>query len=134
MGEAARFAGLPEKEVEDLAGADGRVPLERLRSRAGSAAVALELARAREEVGRLSGQLREVRAQNARLQKETKDSVAERRRLTEEVLGLRAAAEERLMLMERVEQMARLERDLEEKAFEVASLRGRGLFGRLLNR
>ena len=133
-GEAARFLGLPETEIEGLADADGRIPLERLRSRAGSAAVALELARAREEAGKLSGQLREVRAQNARLQKETRDSVAERRRLTEEVLALRAAAEERLMLMERVEQMARLEQDLIESQDEVTRLRSRGVLGRLLNR
>ena len=49
-----------------------------------------------------------------RLQKELKDSVEERRRLTEEVLELRAAAEERLMLMERIEHIARVERELEE--------------------
>ena len=65
-----------------------------MRSRAGAATIARELASAREEVGRLSGQLREVRASNVRLQKELRGSVEERRRLTEEVLELRAAAED----------------------------------------
>ena len=131
--EAARLLGIPEEEARELAGPDGRVPLEGVRRRLASAEAALELARAREEVGRLTGQLQEVRAQNARLQREVKESVAERRRLVEEVLDLRAAAEERLMLMERVEQMARLERDLTEKTDEVERLRGRGLLARLLN-
>jgi predicted nucleic acid-binding Zn-ribbon protein len=63
-------------------------------------------------VGRLSGQLKEVRASNARLQREIKDSVEERRRLTNEVLELRAAAEERLMLMERIEHIAGIEQQL----------------------
>ena len=126
--------GVPEPEARSLAGAGGLVPLEEVRNRIGGAAVALELARAREEVGRLSGQLKEVRASNARLQKEIKDSTAERRRLTDEVLELRAAAEERLMLMERIEQMARLERDMDESVSEVERLRSRGLIGRLLNR
>lgn len=134
VAEAARFLGLPEGEVADLADADGRVPLERLRGRAGSAAVALELARATEKVGKLSGQLGEVRAQNVRLQNEIKNSVAERRRLTEEVLTLRSAAEERLMLMERIEQMSRLEEELEEMTFEVERLSARSFLGRLLNR
>ena len=132
--EAARFLGVREQEVADLADGDGRVPLESLRSRAGSAAIALELARSREEAGRLSGQLKEVRASNARLQRELKDSVSERRRLTEEVLELRAAAEERLMLMERIEQMARIEQDLNESSSELERLRNRRLLGRLLNR
>lgn len=133
VAEAARFLGVPQEEVGDLADDEGRVPLKSLRDRAGSAAIALALANAREEVGRLSGQLKEVRASNARLQREVKESTAERRRLTDEVLDLRAAAEERLMLMERVEQMARLEQDLEESAREVERLRNRGLLGRLLN-
>jgi chromosome segregation ATPase len=133
VGEAARFLGVREEEVEDLAD-DGRVPLGSLHSRAGSAAVALELARAREEAGRLSGQLKEVRSSNARLQRELKESVSERRRLTEEVLELRAAAEERLMLMERIEQMARIEQDLNESSSELERLRNRGFLRRLLNR
>ena len=132
--EAARFLGVPEERAGDLAGDDGRVPLEVARGRAGSAAIALELAGAREEAGRLSGQLKEVRAQNARLQREIRESVAERRRLVEEVLDLRAAAEERLMLMERVEQMARLERDLAETFAELERLRARGPLRRLLGR
>lgn len=132
--EAARLLGLPEAEIGGLADETGTVPLETLRARAGSAAIALELARAREEVGRLSGQLEEVRAQNARLQKDLKESVSERRRLTEEVLELRAAAEERLMLMERIEQMARLERDLSEARAEIEGLHNQGLLARLLGR
>ncbi len=134
VAEAARLLDIPEKEAEKLADAGGCVPLETLRNRVGEAAVALELARAREEVGRLSGQLREVRASNARLQKELKDSVEERRRLTQEVLDLRAAAEERLMLMERIEHLARIEKDLEESSSEVERLRSRRLLDRLLNR
>ena len=132
--EAARFLQIPEDEARDLAGAGGRISLQAVRDRLGATVVALELARAREEVGRLSGQLKEVRASNARLQKEIRASTDERRRLTDEVLDLRAAAEERLMLMERVEQMARLERDLEESNGEVERLRSRSLLGRLLNR
>lgn len=128
--EAARLLGVPEERAREEAGPDGRVPLGRVRERL----VALELAGAREEVGRLSGQLGEVRAQNARLQREVKESVAERRRLVEEVLDLRAAAEERLMLMERVEQMARLERAMEESSAEVERLRSRGLLARLFDR
>jgi predicted RNase H-like nuclease (RuvC/YqgF family) len=131
---AARFLGVPEDEALELADPEGRVPLEVVRSRVGAVVVARELAKVSGEAGRLSGQLGEVRASNARLQKELKESVAERRRLTEEVLDLRAAAEERLMLMERVEQMARLEQDLEESSGEVERLRNRGLLGRLLNR
>jgi predicted RNase H-like nuclease (RuvC/YqgF family) len=134
VAEAARLLDIPEKEAEKLADARGCVPLETLRSRVGEAAVALELARAREEVGRLSGQLQEVRASNTRLQKELKESVEERRRLTQEVLELRAAAEERLMLMERIEHLARIEKDLEESSSEVERLRGRRLLDRLLNR
>jgi chromosome segregation ATPase len=132
--EAARFLGVGEDEVGDLADGNGRVNLDSLRSRAGSAAIALELARAREEVGRLSGQLKEVRASNAKLQREIKESIVERRRLTDEVLELRAAAEERLMLMERIEQMARIERDLDESSSELERLRNRKLLARLLNR
>ena len=132
--EAARFLQIPEDEARGLAGDGGRVSLEAVRVRVGAAVVALELARAREEVGRLSGQLKEVRASNARLQKEIKDSAAERRRLTDEVLDLRAAAEERLMLMERVEQMARLEQALQDSSSELDRLRSRRLLNRLLNR
>lgn len=132
--EAARFLGVGEDEAGSLADADGRVSLEVLHSRAGSAAIALELARVREEAGRLSGQLKEVRASNARLQRELKESISERRRLTDEVLELRAAAEERLMLMERIEQMARIEQNLNESSSELARLRNRRLLARLLNR
>lgn len=131
--EAARFLGIPEQELGDLANPEGRVSIDAVHGRIGAVVVARELARVGEEAGRLSGQLKEVRASNARLQKELKESVGERRRLTEEVLDLRAAAEERLMLMERVEQMARLEQDLAESSSEVERLRNRGLLGRLLN-
>ncbi len=124
--EAARVLGIPEEEAEKLADSGGRISLE--------TALALELARAREEVGRLSGQLKEVRASNARLQKELKESVEERRRLTQEVLELRAAAEERLMLMERIEHLARIEKDLEESSSELERLGSRGLLDRILNR
>jgi chromosome segregation ATPase len=134
VAEAALLLDIPEDEAEKLADAGGRVPLETLRSRIGAATLALEIARAREEVGRLSGQLEEVRASNARLQKELKESVEERRRLTQEVLELRAAAEERLMLMERIEHLARIEKDLEESSSEVERLRSRRLLDRLLNR
>jgi chromosome segregation ATPase len=134
VSEAARFLDLPEEEVRKLADADGNVPLKTVRSRAGAAAIAGELARSREEAGRLSGQLKEVRASNARLQKELRDSVEERRRLTEEVLELRTAAEERLMLMERIEHIARVERELEESSTELERLRNRRLLARLLNR
>jgi erythromycin esterase-like protein len=134
ISEAARFLGVTEEEASKLADADGNVPVETVRSRAGAAAIARELALAREEVGRLSGQLKEVRASNARLLKEQKDSVEERRRLTEEVLELRAAAEERLMLMERIEHIARVEQDLEESSSELERLKNRRLLARLLNR
>jgi len=134
VSDAARFLGVTEDEASELADADGNVPLETVRSRAGAAAIARELGLAREEVGRLSGQLKEVRASNARLLKEQKDSVEERRRLTEEVLELRAAAEERLMLMERIEHIARVEQDLEESSSELERLRNRRLLARLLNR
>jgi chromosome segregation ATPase len=134
VSEAARFLDVLEEEARKLSDAEGNVPLETLRSRVGAATIARELASAREEVGRLSGQLREVRATNVRLQKELKDSVEERRRLTEEVLGLRAAAEERLMLMERIEHLARVEQELEESSSELERLRNRRLLGRLLNR
>ena len=134
VGEAARFLGVSEDEVRALAGSGERVPVEAVRGRVGAAAVARELARVSEEAGRLSGQLKEVRASNARLQKELKESVSERRRLTDEVLDLRAAAEERLMLMERIEQMARIEQDLSESSSELERLRNRRLLGRILNR
>jgi regulator of replication initiation timing len=134
VAEAARFLGVPEEEVRDLASSEGRVPLDAVRERAGAAVLALELARAREQMGRLSGQLGEVRASNARLQRELKDSVEERRRLTAEVLELRAAAEERLMLMERIEHIARVEKELEESSSELERLRSRRLLDRLLNR
>ncbi|HZC84341.1 MAG TPA: hypothetical protein VE194_07915 [Rubrobacter sp.] len=134
VSEAARYLDVPPEEARKLADAEGNVPLETLRSRAGAATIARELARAREEVGRLSGQLREVRASNVRLQKELRGSVEERRRLTEEVLELRAAAEERLMLMERIEHIARVEQELKESSFELERLRNRRLLGRLLNR
>ena len=134
VAEAALLLDIPEEEAEKLADPDGRVPLETIRSRVGAAALALELARVSEEVGRLSGQLTEVRASNARLQKELRESVEERRRLVEEVLELRAAAEERLMLMERIEHLARIEKDLEESSSEVERLRSRRLLRRLLNR
>ena len=134
VSEAARFLDIPQEEARTLADAEGNVPLETLRSRAGGATIARELASAREEVGRLSGQLREVRASNVRLQKELRGSIEERRRLTEEVLELRAAAEERLMLMERIEHIARVEQELEESSSELQRLRNRKLLGRLLNR
>jgi predicted RNase H-like nuclease (RuvC/YqgF family) len=132
--EAARFLDVPEGEAQSLAGADGKVPLETVRSRAGAAAIAGELARAREEAGRLGGQLKEVRATNVRLQRELKDSIEERRRLTAEVLELRAAAEERLMLMERIEHIARVEQDLEESSSELERLKNRRLLARIVNR
>ena len=132
--EAARILGVPEEEVRGLADAEGRILLETVRNRAGAAAIARELAAAREEVGRLSGQLKEVRASNARLQREIKDSVGERRRLTNEVLELRAAAEERLMLMERIEHIAGIEQQLAERSSELERLRSRRLLARLLNR
>lgn len=134
VAEAALFLDVPEEEARKLADAEGNVPLETVRSRAGAAAIARELARAREEVGRLSGQLKEIRASNVRLQKELKDALGERRRLTEEMLELRAAAEERLMLMERIEHIARVEQELEESSSELERLRNRRLLDRLLNR
>ena len=134
VAEAARFLSVTEEEARELADATDNVPLEAVRSRAGAAAIARELASAREEVGRLAGQLGEVRASNVRLQKELKDTAEERRRLTEEVLELRAAAEERLMLMERIEHIARVEQELEESASELERLRNRRLLDRLLNR
>ena len=134
VAEAARFLDVPEEEARKLADTEGNVPLEVVRSQAGAAVIARDLAAAREEVGRLSGQLKEVRATNVRLQKELKESVEERRRLTQEVLELRAAAEERLMLMERIEHIARVEQDLKESSSELERLRNRRLLGRLLNR
>lgn len=135
--EAARILGVSESEAGELSRPDGRVPLKALRDRLGAATaleLARELARAREDLGRLSGQLKEVRATNLRLQKEMKESAEERRRLTEEVLELRAAAEERLMLMERIEHIARIEQDLAEAETELEKLRSRKLLARLLNR
>ena len=138
MAEAARFLGVPEEEARPLADASGMVPLETVRREAGAAALALELALAlagaREEVGRLSGELKEVRAANLRLRGEIKQSAEERRRLTEEVLELRAAAEERLMLMERIEHIAHVERELAESTGELERLKTRRLLDRLLNR
>ncbi|CAN5576933.1 MAG: hypothetical protein H0U91_00530 [Rubrobacter sp.] len=132
--EAARFLEIPEDEARGLAGAGGRVSLEAIRGRFGAAVLARELAKASEEAGRLSGQLKEVRASNGRLRKELQESREERRRLTDEVLDLRAAAEERLMLMERIEHIARVEQDLEESSTELDRLRSRRLLDRLLNR
>jgi len=134
VSEAARFLGIEEEEARKLADPEGRVPLEVVRSSAGAAALALELAHVREEAGRLSGRLEEVRASNTRLQKELKESVEERRHLTQEVLELRAAAEERLMLMERLEHIARVEKELEESSSEIERLKNRRLLDRLLNR
>ncbi|HJQ29778.1 MAG TPA: hypothetical protein VJ827_10575 [Rubrobacter sp.] len=134
IAEAARFLDIPEQEVRKLADVEGNIPLETIRSRAGAASIARDLAAAREEIGRLSGQLKEVRASNARLQRELKDSGEERRRLTEEVLELRAAAEERLMLMERIEHIAHVEQELEESSSEVERLKNRRFLDRLLNR
>ena len=134
--EAADLLGISEEEAGGLVRPDGRVPLEALRERAGATVLELvrELARAREEAGRLSGQLKEVRATNSRLLTEVKEGVEERRRLTEEVLELRAAAEERLMLMERIERIAHVEQTLAESESEVGRLRSRRLLARLLNR
>jgi predicted RNase H-like nuclease (RuvC/YqgF family) len=134
VAEAARFLDVPEEEARALADPDGNVLLETVRSRVGAAAIAGELARSREEAGRLAGQLKEVRATNVRLQRELKDSVEERRRLTEEVLEFRAAAEERLMLMERIEHIAHVEQELEESSSELERLKNRRLLARLLNR
>ncbi|MDP9425408.1 MAG: hypothetical protein M3P37_05070 [Actinomycetota bacterium] len=134
--EAALLLGIAEDEARGLAGPDGGVPLEALLRRTGATVLELarELARAREEVGKLSGRLKEVRATNLRLQGELKEGVAERRRLTEEVLELRAAAEERLMLMERVERISGIEGELAEAEEELARLRSRGPVSRLLDR
>ena len=134
--EAARLLGISEEEAGGLAHPDGHIPLEALREYVGTTTLELarELARAREEAGRLSGQLKELRVTNLRLQKEIKEGVQERRRLTEEVLELRAAAEERLMLMERIERIAHIEQTLAESEEELERLRGRRLLARLLNR
>ncbi|MDP9456575.1 MAG: hypothetical protein M3Q49_10675 [Actinomycetota bacterium] len=134
--EAALLLGIPEDEARELAGPDGGVPPQALLGRAGTTVLELarELARAREEAGRLSGQLKEIRAANLRLQGELKAGTGERRRLTEEVLELRAAAEERLMLMERIERIAGIEGELSEAEAELERLRSRGLLARLLNR
>ena len=134
--EAARLLGISEEEAGELARPDGRVPPDAVRERLDSTFLELarELAHAREELGRLSGQLKEVRATNLMLQKEAKESTEERRRLTEEVLELRAAAEERLMLMERIEHIARVEQTLAESEAELERLRSRGLMARLLDR
>ena len=134
--EAARLLGISEDEADRLAGSDGRIPPEAIRKRLDSTMLELarELARTREEIGYLSGQLKEVRATNLRLQKEAKESVEERRRLTEEVLELRAAAEERLMLMERIEHIARIEQTLAESEAELERLRNRGPLARLFDR
>jgi hypothetical protein len=134
VAEAARFLDVPEEEAQALSDPDGKVSLERVRSRAGAAAIADELARSREEAGRLAGQLKEVRATNVRLQRELKDSTEERRRLTEEVLELRAAAEERLMLMERIEHIAHVEQELAKSSSELERLKNRTLLARIVNR
>jgi hypothetical protein len=78
--------------------------------------------------------MKEVRSINLRLQKEVREGAEERRRLTEEVLELRAAAEERLMLMERIERIAQVEQTLVESESELERLRSRKLLARLLNR
>ncbi len=134
--EVARLLGISEDEAGKLARPDGRIPPEAIRERLDSTVLELvrELARAREEIGHLSGQLREVRATNLKLQKEAKEGTEERRRLTEEVLELRAAAEERLMLMERIEHIAGIEQDLAQATSELEDLRSRKLLARLLNR
>ncbi len=134
--EAARLLGISENEAAELAHPDGRIPLETVRDRTGAIALELarELARAREEVGHLEGQLKEVRATNLRLQKEVREGAEERRRLTEENLELRAAAEERLMLMERIEHIAGIEQNLVEATSELEKLRNRNLLARLFNR
>ncbi len=134
--EAAHLLSISEEEAGKLAHSDGHIPLEALREYVGMTTLELaqELARAREEAGRLSGQLKEVRVTNLRLQKEIKEGVQERRRLTEEVLELRAAAEERLMLMERIERIAHIEQTLAQSEEELERLRGRRLLARLLNR
>ncbi len=134
--EAARLLGISKNEAAELARPDGRIPLETVRDRTGAIALELarELARAREEAGRLEGQLKEVRATNLRLQKEVKEGVEERRRLTEEILELRAAAEERLMLMERIEHIAGIEQNLVEATSELEKLRNRNFLSRLFNR
>ena len=134
--EAARLLGISEDEAGELARPDGRVLPEAVRERLDWTLLELarELARAREKLGSLSGQLKEVRATNLRLQKEAKESTEERRRLTEEVLELRAAAEERLMLMERIEHLARIEQSLAESEGELERLRSRGPLARLLDR
>ena len=84
---AAHLLDIPEVEAENLAGPGGQVSLERVRSRVGTAGLALEIARASEEVGRLPGQLKEIHASNARLQKELKESVEERRLLARDSTG-----------------------------------------------
>ncbi len=71
---------------------------------------------------------------NLRLQKEIKESVEERRRLTEDVLELRAAVEERLMLMERIERIADIEQDFVKTEAELDRLRDRNILARLLYR
>jgi hypothetical protein len=132
--ETARILGVSEEEAGGLARSDGQVPLEKIREQFIITKLALEIARAREEVGRLSGQMKEVRSINLRLQKEVREGAEERRRLTEEVLELRAAAEERLMLMERIERIAQVEQTLVESESELERLRSRKLLARLLNR
>lgn len=132
--ETARILGVSEEEADGLARSDGQVSLETIREQFVTTKLALEIARTREEVGRLSGQMKEVRSINLRLQKEVREGAEERRRLTEEVLELRAAAEERLMLMERIERIAQVEQTLVESESELERLRSRKLLARLLNR
>ncbi len=133
--EAARFLRISEREAAELVRTNGRVPLEAIREHLDTTVeLARVLAHAREEVGHLSGRLKEIRATNLRLQKEVREGTEERRRLTEEVLELRAAAEERLMLMERIERIAHIEQTLAETESELEMLRARRLLARLLNR
>ncbi len=133
--ETARFLRISEREAAGLVRANGRVPLETIRERLDTTVeLGRELAHAREEVGLLSGRLKEIRATNLRLQKEVKEGAEERRRLTAEVLELRAAAQERLMLMERIEHIAGIEQDLANAESELETLRNRKFLARLLNR
>lgn len=133
---AARVMGVSESQARRLARSDGRIPLETICSQTETTMLELarELAHTREKVGCLLAQLKEVRATNLRLQKEIKESVEERRRLTEEVLDLRAASEERLMLMERIEHLAGIEHTLKEAQLELARLQQRRLVARIFNR
>ena len=57
VSEAARFLDVPEEEARKLADAEGNVPLETLRSRAGAATIARELAGAHDWLENLSALL-----------------------------------------------------------------------------